>query len=173
MKMSFTAMVCILNRCWFPPQLLEWQAVDCASTQSGINYHWSDGSDTVYTHWDSTDDDEDIVTGDCVYMDVSGGWRRADCDTLLPGALCDGLRPSQCYCSDISKTFCISSAVCAKMPTFFCTSPPLSHRQQTDYLIRGGVSPHMGEIWTKLLQLWACGVQTYVRRVKRTLQVKR
>ncbi|XP_028972623.2 secretory phospholipase A2 receptor [Esox lucius] len=59
------------------------------SEDDGINYHWSDGSDTVFTHWDPTDgDDEDLLVGDCVYMDVAGGWRRADCDTPLPGALC-------------------------------------------------------------------------------------
>ncbi|XP_061669890.1 secretory phospholipase A2 receptor [Syngnathoides biaculeatus] len=56
------------------------------SQDSGINYQWSDGSDTVYTHWDSAEDDFD--TGECVYMDVNGGWRRADCETFLPGALC-------------------------------------------------------------------------------------
>uniref|UniRef100_A0A669B2C0 Phospholipase A2 receptor 1 n=1 Tax=Oreochromis niloticus TaxID=8128 RepID=A0A669B2C0_ORENI len=58
------------------------------SLDSGINYQWSDGSDTVYTHWDAADDDDDFETGECVYMDVNGGWRRADCETLLPGALC-------------------------------------------------------------------------------------
>ncbi|KAM7405944.1 hypothetical protein PAMP_000354 [Pampus punctatissimus] len=58
------------------------------SENSGVNYQWSDGSDTVYTHWDAADDDDDFVMGECVYMDVSGGWRRADCETLLPGALC-------------------------------------------------------------------------------------
>uniref|UniRef100_A0A3Q1IX63 Uncharacterized protein n=1 Tax=Anabas testudineus TaxID=64144 RepID=A0A3Q1IX63_ANATE len=58
------------------------------SQDSGINYQWSDGSDTVYTHWDAADDDDDFVMGECVYMDVNGGWRRADCETLLPGALC-------------------------------------------------------------------------------------
>uniref|UniRef100_A0A3P9BBN9 Phospholipase A2 receptor 1 n=1 Tax=Maylandia zebra TaxID=106582 RepID=A0A3P9BBN9_9CICH len=58
------------------------------SVDSGINYQWSDGSDTVYTHWDAADDDDDFETGECVYMDVNGGWRRADCETLLPGALC-------------------------------------------------------------------------------------
>lgn len=73
--------------------------------QSGINYHWSDGSDTVYTHWDAVDDDEDIVVRECVYMDVSGGWRREDCETPLPGALCHGPQPSQwlvagyCWCA--------------------------------------------------------------------------
>ncbi|XP_061132816.1 secretory phospholipase A2 receptor isoform X2 [Syngnathus typhle] len=56
------------------------------SQDSGINYQWSDISDTVYTHWDAAEDDEE--TGECVYMDVNGGWRRADCETLLPGALC-------------------------------------------------------------------------------------
>ncbi|XP_043999660.1 secretory phospholipase A2 receptor isoform X2 [Gambusia affinis] len=60
------------------------------SQDSGINYKWSDGSDTVYTHWDAgdDDDDDDFVTGECVYIDVNGGWRRADCETPLPGALC-------------------------------------------------------------------------------------
>ncbi|KAF3686592.1 Secretory phospholipase A2 receptor [Channa argus] len=58
------------------------------SQDSGINYQWSDGSDTVYTHWDATDDSDDFLMGECVYMDVSGGWRRADCETMLPGALC-------------------------------------------------------------------------------------
>uniref|UniRef100_A0A8C4H179 Phospholipase A2 receptor 1 n=1 Tax=Dicentrarchus labrax TaxID=13489 RepID=A0A8C4H179_DICLA len=64
------------------------------SQDSGINYQWSDGSDTVYTHWDAADDDEDFATGECVYMDVNGGWRRADCETLLPGALCHVPPPS-------------------------------------------------------------------------------
>lgn len=58
------------------------------SQDSGINYQWSDGSDTVYTHWDAADDDDDFALGECVYMDVNGGWRRADCETPLPGALC-------------------------------------------------------------------------------------
>uniref|UniRef100_A0A3B4X721 Phospholipase A2 receptor 1 n=1 Tax=Seriola lalandi dorsalis TaxID=1841481 RepID=A0A3B4X721_SERLL len=69
------------------------------SQDSGINYQWSDGSDTVYTHWDAADDDDDFVTGECVYMDVSGGWRRADCETLLPGALCHVAPPSQSFVS--------------------------------------------------------------------------
>ncbi|XP_070410943.1 secretory phospholipase A2 receptor isoform X2 [Nothobranchius furzeri] len=64
------------------------------SRDSGINYQWSDGSGTVYTHWDAADDDDDFVTGECVYMDVNGGWRRADCETPLPGALCHIPPPS-------------------------------------------------------------------------------
>ncbi|XP_075903763.1 secretory phospholipase A2 receptor isoform X2 [Nelusetta ayraudi] len=68
--------------------------IGLSSQDSGINYHWSDGSDTVYTHWDAVDDDEDIVVRECVYMDVSGGWRREDCETPLPGALCHGPQPS-------------------------------------------------------------------------------
>uniref|UniRef100_A0A3B3ZUA7 C-type lectin domain-containing protein n=1 Tax=Periophthalmus magnuspinnatus TaxID=409849 RepID=A0A3B3ZUA7_9GOBI len=58
------------------------------SLSIGINYQWSDGSDMAYTHWDSTDDEDDFLTGDCVYIDVNGGWRRADCESSLPGALC-------------------------------------------------------------------------------------
>lgn len=62
--------------------------------QDGINYQWSDGSDTLYTHWDAADDDEHMV-GDCVYMDISGGWRRADCERGLRGALCHVPPPSK------------------------------------------------------------------------------
>ncbi|XP_035378997.1 secretory phospholipase A2 receptor isoform X1 [Electrophorus electricus] len=60
------------------------------SEDDGINYHWTDGSDTVFTHWNLADDEEDegFVLGDCVYMDVTGGWNRADCDMQLSGALC-------------------------------------------------------------------------------------
>ncbi|XP_020493615.2 secretory phospholipase A2 receptor [Labrus bergylta] len=73
------------------------------SQDSGINYQWTDGSDTVYTHWDSADDD--VVMGECVFMDESGGWRRADCETPLPGALCHIPPPS-------SKPFVSYELVC-------------------------------------------------------------
>ncbi|XP_034051134.1 secretory phospholipase A2 receptor [Thalassophryne amazonica] len=58
------------------------------SQDNGINYRWTDGSDTVYTHWDAAEDGDDCVTRECVYMDVDGGWRRTECEALLPGALC-------------------------------------------------------------------------------------
>ncbi|XP_037549025.1 secretory phospholipase A2 receptor [Nematolebias whitei] len=58
------------------------------SQNSGISYQWSDGTDMLYMHWDVDDDDDDFVTGECVYMDVNGDWRRADCETPLSGALC-------------------------------------------------------------------------------------
>uniref|UniRef100_A0A8C5A8F1 Phospholipase A2 receptor 1 n=1 Tax=Gadus morhua TaxID=8049 RepID=A0A8C5A8F1_GADMO len=67
------------------------------SQDDGQNYHWSDGSDEVYAHWDVSEDEEDFVTGECVYLDVSGGWRRADCERPLPGALCHVPPPSQLY----------------------------------------------------------------------------
>ncbi|XP_061743297.1 secretory phospholipase A2 receptor isoform X2 [Nerophis ophidion] len=73
------------------------------SQDSGINYQWSDGSDTVYTHWDSAEDD--LVTGECVYMDVSGGWRRADCESALPGAVCHVPPPK-------NKAYVSNEAVC-------------------------------------------------------------
>lgn len=63
-------------------------------TQDGINYQWSDGSDTLFTHWDAADDDDHMV-GDCVYMDTTGGWRRADCEMGLRGALCHVPPPSK------------------------------------------------------------------------------
>ncbi|XP_066503060.1 secretory phospholipase A2 receptor [Hoplias malabaricus] len=58
------------------------------SEDDGINYQWSDSSDTVFTHWAEDDGDEGFVLGNCVYMDVTGGWRRANCDRPLQGALC-------------------------------------------------------------------------------------
>lgn len=58
------------------------------SQDDGINYQWVDGSDAFFTHWDANDDDDGYVVGDCVYMDVTGGWRRTSCDTNLKGALC-------------------------------------------------------------------------------------
>ncbi|XP_011608367.2 secretory phospholipase A2 receptor [Takifugu rubripes] len=70
----------------------------------GISYKWSDGSETVYTHWDA-EDDEDALAEDCVYVDVNGRWRRADCETLLPGALCQEMHPS-------SKPFISNDVVC-------------------------------------------------------------
>ncbi|XP_062869501.1 secretory phospholipase A2 receptor [Trichomycterus rosablanca] len=65
------------------------QWIGLFSEDDGINYQWTDGSDNVFTHWDSGDDwDMSFVLGDCVYMDIDGGWRRDDCDMLLSGALC-------------------------------------------------------------------------------------
>ncbi|KAL2087574.1 hypothetical protein ACEWY4_016402 [Coilia grayii] len=72
----------LVNKLGFP----HW--IGLYSQDDGINYQWSDGSDTLYTHWDAGDDDDDHVVGDCVYMDVTGGWRRADCEMNLKGALC-------------------------------------------------------------------------------------
>lgn len=77
--------------------------------QSGISYKWSDGSETVYTHWDAEDDDGDSLTEDCVFVDVNGRWRRADCETLLPGALCQEPRPSQLFASETLKSPSLSS----------------------------------------------------------------
>ncbi|XP_033899686.3 secretory phospholipase A2 receptor isoform X1 [Acipenser ruthenus] len=54
--------------------------------QDGINYQWSDGSDAFFTHWD--DADEVHLLGDCVYMDINGNWKSADCETPLQGAVC-------------------------------------------------------------------------------------
>ncbi|XP_028835603.1 secretory phospholipase A2 receptor isoform X2 [Denticeps clupeoides] len=56
------------------------------SQDDGINYQWSDGRNNLFTHWDDTGDD--FAQGDCVYMDVNGAWKRADCDMVLQGALC-------------------------------------------------------------------------------------
>ncbi|KAG5852543.1 hypothetical protein ANANG_G00063540 [Anguilla anguilla] len=70
----------LVNRLAFP----HW--IGLYSQDDGINYQWSDGSDAVFTHWDSGDDGDDA--GDCVYMDPRGGWRRADCERPLQGAVC-------------------------------------------------------------------------------------
>ncbi|XP_036401571.1 secretory phospholipase A2 receptor [Megalops cyprinoides] len=72
----------LVNRLAFP----HW--IGLYSQDDGINYQWSDGSDAVFTHWDSGEDEDDDALGDCVYMDPRGGWRRADCETPLQGAVC-------------------------------------------------------------------------------------
>uniref|UniRef100_A0AAY4BW24 Phospholipase A2 receptor 1 n=1 Tax=Denticeps clupeoides TaxID=299321 RepID=A0AAY4BW24_9TELE len=63
------------------------------SQDDGINYQWSDGRNNLFTHWDDTGDD--FAQGDCVYMDVNGAWKRADCDMVLQGALCLVPPPSE------------------------------------------------------------------------------
>ena len=78
-------------------------------TQDGINYQWSDSSDTLYTHWDAADDDDHVV-GDCVYMDTTGGWRRAECEMTLKGALCHIPPPSECL--DFPVSFCCVFLLC-------------------------------------------------------------
>lgn len=72
--------------------------------QSGMSYKWSDGSEIVYTHWDAEDDEDYSLSEDCVYVDVNGRWRRADCETLLPGALCQEPHPSQFFTSETLKS---------------------------------------------------------------------
>ncbi|KAJ3594100.1 hypothetical protein NHX12_006432 [Muraenolepis orangiensis] len=81
------------------------------SQDDGVNYQWSDGSDTVYAHWDASEDEQDTVAGEeCVYMDVSGGWRRAYCETPLPGALCH-VPPPRSNAFSIYEVVCPSSWV--------------------------------------------------------------
>ncbi|XP_064183474.1 secretory phospholipase A2 receptor [Anguilla rostrata] len=79
----------LVNRLAFP----HW--IGLYSQDDGINYQWSDGSDAVFTHWDSGDDGDDA--GDCVYMDPRGGWRRADCERPLQGAVCHVPPPRQSF----------------------------------------------------------------------------
>ncbi|XP_006636684.2 secretory phospholipase A2 receptor isoform X1 [Lepisosteus oculatus] len=62
--------------------------------QNGISYQWSDGSASFFTHWDDDDNDEHLL-GDCVYMDINGKWKRADCETPLRGAVCHELLKSE------------------------------------------------------------------------------
>ncbi|XP_061090815.1 secretory phospholipase A2 receptor isoform X1 [Conger conger] len=84
----------LVNRLAFP----HW--IGLYSQDDGINYQWSDGSDTLFTHWDSgeaEDDDGSEDAGDCVYMDPRGGWRRADCERPLQGAVCHAPPPRQSF----------------------------------------------------------------------------
>ncbi|KAJ8255350.1 hypothetical protein GJAV_G00203870 [Gymnothorax javanicus] len=82
----------LVNRLAFP----HW--IGLYSQDDGINYQWSDGSDAVFMHWDSGEDGEEDV-GDCVYMDVRGGWKRADCERPLQGAVCHVPPPHQSFVS--------------------------------------------------------------------------
>ncbi|XP_023658454.2 secretory phospholipase A2 receptor [Paramormyrops kingsleyae] len=63
------------------------------SQDDGISYRWSDDSDTAFMHWDSGDDEDEDTLGDCVYMDITGAWKRADCEETLQGALCQAPPP--------------------------------------------------------------------------------
>uniref|UniRef100_A0AAZ3SSB5 Phospholipase A2 receptor 1 n=1 Tax=Oncorhynchus tshawytscha TaxID=74940 RepID=A0AAZ3SSB5_ONCTS len=92
----------LVNRLAFP----HW--IGLYSQDDGINYQWSDGSDTVFTHWVAADDD-DFILGDCVYMDVTGGWRRADCEMPLQGALCHVPPPSEYSLANTSEVLTIQT----------------------------------------------------------------
>ncbi|KAI5626605.1 secretory phospholipase A2 receptor, partial [Silurus asotus] len=60
------------------------------SQDDGINYRWIDGSNNMFTHWDTAENNEDdsVMLGNCVFIDISGDWKRADCNMPLTGALC-------------------------------------------------------------------------------------
>ena len=107
--------------------------------QDGQNYHWSDGSDEVYAHWDVSEDEEDFVTGECVYLDVSGGWRRADCERPLPGALCHVPPPSQLVPSLSVFSVCFVAELEFRTQVFRMHNEPTDDPRDTGWRMTGAV----------------------------------
>ncbi|RXN22317.1 secretory phospholipase A2 receptor-like protein [Labeo rohita] len=60
------------------------------STDDGISYQWSDGSEVSFTYWEVSNYYPEGPMGDggCVSMDVNGRWKDVECDMLLSGAIC-------------------------------------------------------------------------------------
>ncbi|XP_056590503.1 secretory phospholipase A2 receptor [Triplophysa dalaica] len=60
------------------------------STDDGISYQWSDGTESTFTYWDVSIYYPDGPTGDggCASMDVNGRWKDTQCDQELSGAIC-------------------------------------------------------------------------------------
>ncbi|MGH0143234.1 UNVERIFIED_CONTAM: hypothetical protein FKN15_014043 [Acipenser sinensis] len=55
------------------------------STDTGSSFEWSDGAVFDYKPWEFENSDS---TGNCVYIDTKGFWKRENCSTVLNGAVC-------------------------------------------------------------------------------------
>uniref|UniRef100_A0A6I8NRT6 Secretory phospholipase A2 receptor n=1 Tax=Ornithorhynchus anatinus TaxID=9258 RepID=A0A6I8NRT6_ORNAN len=54
------------------------------TSDNGLNFEWSDGTKSSFAYWE----DESPSLGGCTLVDINGGWKSADCETLLQGAVC-------------------------------------------------------------------------------------
>ncbi|XP_028662246.2 lymphocyte antigen 75 [Erpetoichthys calabaricus] len=48
-------------------------------------FEWSDGTDFNYKPWEFENSN---TTGNCVYLDTKGFWKRQNCNSILDGAIC-------------------------------------------------------------------------------------
>lgn len=134
----------------------------------------------MFTHWDTVDDDDgdsSFVLGNCVYIDISGGWRRADCDMPLPGALCYIPPPSEFPSTFLSFPFSslpFLSLLLSSRPSLEpCSGTFFPNFRKHSVLLRSGVSRNLGEVSWKLLQFRARRLKNASRGSQRVLQEKR
>ncbi|XP_069094090.1 C-type mannose receptor 2 isoform X2 [Pleurodeles waltl] len=59
--------------------------IGLANEEGARSYSWLTGDNLNYANWQ---DGEPLQIRGCVYMDVDGTWRTANCDTKLQGAIC-------------------------------------------------------------------------------------
>ncbi|XP_041118970.1 lymphocyte antigen 75-like [Polyodon spathula] len=52
---------------------------------TGSSFEWSDGAVFDYKPWEFENSNS---TGNCVFIDTKGFWKRANCNTVLDGAVC-------------------------------------------------------------------------------------
>lgn len=53
-------------------------------SQDELNFGWSDGRRLEFTRWDENHHHLE----DCVFLEMNGFWKTADCETSQPGAIC-------------------------------------------------------------------------------------
>eukprot|EP00062_Callorhinchus_milii_P005644 gi/632945349/ref/XP_007888015.1/ PREDICTED: secretory phospholipase A2 receptor [Callorhinchus milii] len=59
--------------------------IGLSSPDGGESFIWSDTSPALFSHWA---EGSLRSSHDCVYMDINGFWKTADCQSQLQGALC-------------------------------------------------------------------------------------
>uniref|UniRef100_A0A452HA76 Secretory phospholipase A2 receptor n=1 Tax=Gopherus agassizii TaxID=38772 RepID=A0A452HA76_9SAUR len=59
--------------------------IGLSTSDNGLNFEWSDGTKSLFTFWG---DEESQSLGSCVYIDINGQWKGANCERLLQGAVC-------------------------------------------------------------------------------------
>nr|XP_055039953.1 secretory phospholipase A2 receptor isoform X1 [Misgurnus anguillicaudatus] len=60
------------------------------STDDGISYQWSDGTEGSFTYWEVSNyyPEGPLGEGGCITMDVTGRWKEEECDRKISGAIC-------------------------------------------------------------------------------------
>ncbi|XP_040827549.1 lymphocyte antigen 75 [Ochotona curzoniae] len=58
--------------------------IGLSSQDDELNFGWSDGRRLEFTRWDENHHHLE----DCVFLEMNGFWKTADCETSQPGAIC-------------------------------------------------------------------------------------